>query len=82
MKWLYKWYSNSDVIKEREHGLIIFMYENVEIGLYLLYGTIGITVVKSEPIERPLFDAVELPMTRSSLKKSIIFSKRVNFIII
>ena len=42
------------------------MYENVKIGLYLLYGTIGITAVKAEPIERPLFDAVGV--TNDTLK--------------
>ena len=40
--------------------------ENVKIGLYLLNETIGITAVKSEPIERPLFDAVGV--TNDTLK--------------
>ena len=51
---------------EREYDLAKVRKENVKIGLYLLNGTIGITAVKSEPIKRPLFDAVGV--TNDTLK--------------
>jgi hypothetical protein len=50
----------------RGNDLIILMCENVKIGLYLLHETIGITAVKSEPKERPLFDVVGV--TNDTLK--------------
>jgi len=49
-----------------ENDLAKVRKENVKIGLYLLNETIGITAVKSEPIERPLFDAVGV--TNDTLK--------------
>ena len=50
----------------RINGWVNIRKENVKIGLYLLNETIGITAVKSEPIERPLFDAVGV--TNDTLK--------------